>query len=69
MAHVILRKIIIYLIYGKFKMFKYLYDLFMSFIAYLMELCGGNKIESGPETEELKEQKEQKEHKEQEEVR
>ena len=49
-------------------MFKYLYDLFMSFIAYLMELCGGlcggNKIESGPETEELKEQKEQKEQKE-----
>ena len=53
-------------------MFKYLYDLFMSFIAYLIGLCGGlggglyggNKIESGPETEELKEQKEQKEQKE-----
>ena len=55
-------------------MFKYLYDLFMSFIAYLIGLCGGlggglyggNKIESGPETEELKEQKEQKEQKEEE---
>ena len=34
-------------------MFKYLYDLFMSFVAFLMGLCGANKIEPESEVKEI----------------
>lgn len=42
-------------------MFKYLYDLFMSFVAFLMGLCGANKIEPESEVKEKESEKESEE--------